>query len=266
LRWWLTGTDDFGAAVTTPPQTRPVKWERARVTSQGSLEVRVPGSRPFTGALALELLDSSGKRIAANFVNVATRTAPSPRIEVINPRLVALRFAPIEMREQGPDSAIHIGKFWAAGQAEVAYRVTLPDFVVEASPERVDLLAEMGTHAGTAKLDWPWRQKPIDYPQTDVHKYPGKVRVTISGENAGEVDLADDPADIRGFLSSVAGFHHASYGYLTRVTSVAAKGATELRIQIDGTKGISIYGEGMGRYGFDPVVFVHTSKDVRVGH
>ena len=264
LRWWLTGTDYFGAPVTTTQKTQPVKWERARVTSQGSLEVRVPGSRPFTGALALELFDSSGKRIAANFVNVATRTAPSPRIEVINPRLVALRFAPIEMREQGPDSAIHPGKFWAAGQAEVAYRLTLPDFVVAAGLEKIELLSEMGTHAGTAKLDWPWRQKPIDYPQTDVHKHPGKVHVTISGENAGEVDLADDPAVIEAF-SSVAGFHHGSYGYLTRVTSVAAKGATELRVQIEGTKGISIYGEGMGRYGFDPVVFVHTSNDVRVG-
>ncbi len=27
LRWWLTGTDDFGAAVSTAPETRAVKWE-----------------------------------------------------------------------------------------------------------------------------------------------------------------------------------------------------------------------------------------------
>ena len=25
------------------------------------------------------------------------------------------------------------------------------------------------------------------------------------------------------------------------------------------------YGEGMGRYGFDPVVLIHTSHDVRAG-
>jgi hypothetical protein len=265
LRWWLTGTDDFGAAVTTPPQTQPVKWERARVTSGIHLDVRVPGSRPFTGALAMELLDSSGKRIAANFVNVATRSAMSPRIEVLNPRTVALRFSPIEVREQGPESGVHAGKFWAGNQAYVSYRVMLPEWVIAAEPEKIDLLAEMATHAGTAKLDWPWRQKAVDYPQTDVHKYPGKARINIFGVDAGEVALADDPADSRGFLSSVAGFHYASYGYLTRIGAPAPKGPTDLTIRIFAPNGISIYGEGMGRYGFDPVVLVHTGKDVRAG-
>lgn len=263
LRWRLTGTDDFGRPVTTPPKTQPVKWERAHVTDQAPLEVRVPGPRPFTGALALELLDSAGKRIAANFVNVATRSAMSPRIEVINPQTVALRFAPIEMREQGPDSGIHQGKFWAAGQAEVAYRVALPPWVIAADPVQVELIAEMGTHAGTAKLDWPWRQKVVDYPQTDVKKYPGEAHVLIAGVDAGRAQLPDDPADIRGFLSSVATFHHGSYGYLTHFGAPVPKGASDLLIRIEGTKGLSIYGEGMGRYGFDPVVFVHTAKDVR---
>jgi hypothetical protein len=83
--------------------------------------------------------------------------------------------------------------------------------------------------------------------------------------DAGEVSLADDPADARGFLSSLAAFHHASYGYLTHVSANAPKGARDLTIRIEATKGISIYGEGMGRYGFDPVVYVHTSQDVRVG-
>lgn len=265
LRWWLTGTDDFGAAVTTPAQSQPVKWERARVTSGIHLDVRVPGSRPFTGALSMELLDSSGKRIAANFVNVATRSAMSPRIEVLNPRTVALRFSPIEVREQGPDSGTHPGKFWAGNQAYVSYRVMLPEWVIAAEPEKIDLLAEMATHAGTAKLDWPWRQKAVDYPQTDVHKYPGKARINIFGVDAGEVALADDPADSRGFLSSVAGFHYASYGYLTRIGAPAPKGPTDLTIRIFAPNGISIYGEGMGRYGFDPVVLVHTGKDVRAG-
>jgi hypothetical protein len=264
LRWWLTGTDDFGAPVATPPETQRVKWERLRVTNQAPLEVRVPGNRPFTGAVAMELVDASGKRIAANFVNVATRSSLSPRIEIVNPQLIALRFSPVEMREQGADSGIHAGKFWATGQAEVAYRVVLPEWVIAAGPEKVELVAEMATHAGTAKLDWPWRQKVVDYPQTDAHKYPGKVHIVIAGVDAGEVALEDDPADIRGFLSSFAGFHHGSYGYLTRVFAAPPKGSTELLIRMEASKGISIYGEGMGRYGMDPVVLVHTGRDVRV--
>ena len=102
----------------------------------------------------------------------------------------------------------------------------------------------------------------MDYPQTDIRKYPGKVHILISGADAGEVALPDDPADTRGFLSSVAGFHHASYGYLTRVSVPAPRGATELLIRILATNGVSIYGEGMGRYGFDPVVLVRTRQDV----
>jgi hypothetical protein len=42
-------------------------------------------------------------------------------------------------------------------------------------------------------------------------------------------------------------------------------GATDLTVRIFATNGISIYGEGMGRYGFDPVVIVHTGQDVRTG-
>jgi hypothetical protein len=266
LRWWLTGFDDFGTAVATPPQTQPVQWERARVTSGVNLEVRVPESRPFAGALAMELLDSAGQRIAANFVDIATRYAASPRVEVVDPRTVALRFAPTAFSEPVAESGKRAGKFWAAKQADVSYRVTLPDWVASADPEQIEVLAEIGTRAGAAKLDWPALRRPVDYPQTDVRKYPGKVRILISGVDAGEVSLPDDPADIRGFLSSVAGFHHASYGYLARVSAAAPKGATELIVRILATNGVSIYGEGMGRYGFDPVVLVHTRQEVRAAH
>jgi hypothetical protein len=143
--------------------------------------------------------------------------------------------------------------------------VILPDWVIAAGPQQMQLVAEIATRAGTAKLDWPQRQRAVDYPQTDVHKYPGSAHVVIGGMDAGNAVLADDPADARGFLSSVATFHYASYGYLTRLSAPAPKGASEVIIRIEGSKGLSIYGEGMGRYGFDPVVLVHTEKDVRAG-
>jgi hypothetical protein len=37
-------------------------------------------------------------------------------------------------------------------------------------------------------------------------------------------------------------------------------------IRIEADHGISIYGEGMGRYGMDPTLLVLTAKDVRSGH
>jgi hypothetical protein len=142
----------------------------------------------------------------------------------------------------------------------------MPEWLAAAGPVTIELIAEMGTHAGTAKLDWPWRQKAVDYPQTDTKKYPGEAHAVITGADAGKFALPDDPADIRGFLSSAAAFHHGSYGVIARFSAPAPKGTADLTIRIDGTKGLSIYGEGMGRYGFDPTVIVHTAKDVRTGN
>ncbi len=96
----------------------------------------------------------------------------------------------------------------------------LPDFVIAADPEKVDLVAEMGTHAGNAKLDWPWRQKAVRLSANGCSQISRQdPRNYWGASDAGEASLEDDPADARGFLSSAAAFHHASYGYLTRVSA-----------------------------------------------
>jgi hypothetical protein len=77
-----------------------------------------------------------------------------------------------------------------------------------------------------------------------------------------DIELPDDPADSRGVLSSVAEYHHGSYGYLVR-RSVAAAGGAEIRLVFEvPAEGLSIYGESMGRYTFDPTIFIHTARDL----
>ena len=83
-------------------------WRPYQVTFQKPLQVEIPSHRLFVGALAVELLVKGGKRIAANFINLICRpleddgavggvpspSGASPRVEVLAPRLVALRFDP----------------------------------------------------------------------------------------------------------------------------------------------------------------------------
>jgi hypothetical protein len=174
--------------------------------------VRVPGTRPLAGAIALELVDESGKRIAAKYVNVYAHSSSSPRIEVLGPRLVAIRFA-----------------------------------------------SQLATRAGDAKVDWPSRQKAVDYPQSEERTYPGTVRIQIGDAPATALSLSDDPADARGFLSSMERYHYANR-YASRVSAPALAGDIELRLE--GDHGLAVYCEGMGGYGADPVILVHTNRDL----
>jgi hypothetical protein len=271
LRWYLMGMNDLGEPFKMAPQTRAVKWNPYRVVEQTVFDAQIPGERPFVGALVMELLDQSGKRIAANFIPIAAKNAPAgrvgipeeERIEVLGPRLVALRFNANKVSESARFAGeSKPGKISATGEVAVEYRVPVPDFVQKAGPVRFDLIAELATRAGQAKVDWPQRQSPgVDYPQTEERKFPGTVRIRIGGADAGEVQLADDPADARGAISNMIGADAGSYGYVTRV-SAPAHAMSEVTVRFEATNGLSIYGEGMGRYGVDPVILVHTSNDV----
>src|SRR5262249_25671583 len=154
------------------------------------------GPRPFVGAIGVELLDGSEKRIAANFVNlVVRRGAPqpdstgkgatadrpetvvsSPRGEVLGPRQVALPFGPpdfasFEGQSLG-DSLGHASKVYFYGSGSVEYRLRLPDFAWDAGPKQLALLLELASKARDERLDWPARRNPLDYPQTDTRKHP----------------------------------------------------------------------------------------------
>ncbi|NQU24562.1 MAG: hypothetical protein HQ567_25035 [Candidatus Nealsonbacteria bacterium] len=289
LAWRIVGTDDLGRTVSTPRQQRPTVWDRCRVTFQEPLEVRVPKGRPFVGALTLELLDDDDCRIGANFVNLIVRqdvgdatdgrrgpSREAARVEVLSPRLVAVRFSPDDFtafRSDEPDWKWldNRGKFYTGGKCEVEYHVALPKFVREAIPSRIVLMAEMATKADDQRLDWPARRQSLDYPQTQTRKYAGKVAIRLLGRDTWELALPDDPADARGVLSHQARYQHGSYGYLVRQkvdltenealrAEVREKEFFPLSIRTLDEHGLSIYGRRLGRYPIDPTLIIETAK------
>ncbi len=295
LKRWLVGVDDLGREIRVELDSKPVVWRRYRVTPQPPLQVTLP-DRPFAGALGMELVDSEGKRLAANFVNVVTRRPQaaaqegraSERVDRIGPRRVALRVSPLSFtaamwkghgapsrlaRRAGPE------KFYFHGPGTVEYRFKVPKPVLEAGPMRLGLLAELATKARDERLDWPIEVNALDYPQTDGRKFPGTVNIYLNGQGLEPIELADDPADARGVLSHLAGTHHGSYGFLVQgelmlaavpgfVPRLRRHGEVRVVFEVpEGAKasGLSVYGERSGRFPLGPTLIVETERDIAWG-
>ena len=193
LKRWLDGVDDLGREVRIELDSRPVAWSRYRVTAQPPLLVTVP-ERAFAGAMAMELVDESGQRIAANFVNVVVEprcggVAAGQRTR-IDARHVAMRVSPRSVSAArwteagGPSrTVLRTGpdKFYFPGPGVLEYRFEVPPEVVEAKPVRLGFLVELGTRSHEERLDWPQEIDPRDRPQTDAKKHPGEMSVYING-------------------------------------------------------------------------------------
>ncbi|MEA1951804.1 MAG: glycoside hydrolase family 2 TIM barrel-domain containing protein, partial [Planctomycetota bacterium] len=311
LRWRIVGTDNLGQAVETPPRERAVVWRPYDVTFQKPLRVTVPTGRPFVGALTLELLDEKGERLGANYINlivrpISTKVLPSgevtsvtcsPRVEVLGPNRVVLRFdvddfSSFNSRRPLKHWLDRRGKFVGLGNCSVAYRVSLPVFVREAVPAKLILMTELATKSDDERLDWPAVRRRLDCPQTEERKHPGRVAASLLDERLWQLDLPDDPADSRGVLSHQNRFEHGSFGYLVRkkmdltrrhalreklcndpsftvefqaVPNPPAEGGDEKKdAEKKGTgekaAGISLFGERTGRYPIDPTIIIETAR------
>ncbi|MBN2296056.1 MAG: hypothetical protein JXM70_26730 [Pirellulales bacterium] len=303
LRWRIVGTDNLGQTVETPPRERPVVWQPYDVTFQKPLRVTVPTARPFVGALTLELLDDKGRRLGANYLNlivrpISTKVLPngevssvtsSPRVEVLGPNRVALRFDVDDFSSFNSQRPVkhwldRRGKFIGLGKCNVSYRISLPVFVREAIPAQLTLMTELATKSVDERLDWPATRGRLDCPQTEERKHPGRVAVSLIGEQLWRLDLPDDPADSRGVLSHQNRIEHGSFGYLvrkktdlTRQHALRKKLCNDPSFEImlravsnpdteDGTKeqaaGISLFGERTGRYPIDPTIIIDTARQL----
>jgi hypothetical protein len=290
LNTWLAAVNDLGGEINLRAAPKAVRWERYGVVAQEPIRMTVPELRNLSGAIVMELVDSDGARIAANFVNVAVRPQaqhgargePSPREEILDVRRVALRvaadsFAAVPWKGVGPNYLGRRGKFWGLGAGTVEYRFEVPRAVLDAGPQKITFLAELASKAGTQKLDWPIRRMEIDYPQTDGRKHPGIVHINVAGIEVDPMELPDDPADARGLLSHQAYFHHGSYGYLaSRALDLPAHPRVIERLRRDPTlrviltvpegdqaSGLTVHGERTGRYPLDPTVIIETAEAVK---
>ncbi|MEE9603131.1 MAG: sugar-binding domain-containing protein, partial [Thermoguttaceae bacterium] len=240
LRWRIVGEDSNGLSVSTDVKELPVNWHRYRTIVQKPLRGRVPGGPPFVGAVVLELVDEHGKQIAANFVNLIVRRMPpteedelaltaeqrrgldyNPPVEVIAPRLVALRFdvsdfAALRTDEPAWEWIQGRDKIFIRGNGEVEYHLELPSFVRQALPTKIMLVAELATKSNGQQLDWPSVRRPDDYPQTQQRKFDGSISVRLFDQEIWRLKLPDDPCDTRGVLSRQGQYQPGSYGFLVR--------------------------------------------------
>ncbi|MDZ7620703.1 MAG: glycoside hydrolase family 2 TIM barrel-domain containing protein, partial [Patescibacteria group bacterium] len=279
LRWRIVGIDDYGRPVASEPQTREMAWQRGTVTYQTPLRIRVPEGPNFVGALLAELLDAQNRRIAANYVNLIAdkaveadlgggldRSLPlRAYVEVLAPRLVALRIPPREFAAFQPalpepsTSAAAAGHF-AFDASEVEYRIALPDFVREAIPSQMVLMAELAATAGA--------------PNGRTELRSGTIQVSIWGHELWEASLPGHLADSRGVLSHHARFRDGAYGELLRRRidltplpqlreDIYQKASFPLlfRATTPETR-LSIFGRELGRYVIDPTLIIQTAKQI----
>ncbi len=273
LRWWIKGVDDAGEPVELEPRERPAEWSPYDVTMQKRIVVRL--NTPFVGAVGMELLDAEGQRLAANFQNIVVRpAAPAPRIERIDDRTVALRFAPGDFARRTFESArpAAAGKAHGQGAGSFEYRLQVPKAVAAAKPEAFTLRVEASSKAGREKVDWAERVNAQDYPQTDATAWPSTLAVALAGAEVGRKELADDPADARGVLSHLAKAEHGSYGELVTLegplpeparAAIAAGEPLVLKLEVPADAaqpgGLSIFGANTGAIPGDPVLLIRTA-------
>lgn len=276
LRWSLTQVFGGGAEqrITRGGGT-PIAWVAYGVTKLDPIRFRA-AAQPCVGALGLELVDASGERIAANFVNIVVKPEkPQPRIErsPSSKNGVMIRFTPNEFarrRWSGP-TASPPGKVVGQGRGFFEYHIRVPEAVAKAAPESISLWAELGAKAGREKVDWPERRNAQDYPQTDTRTWPSEVEFSVNGHRLAHSALADDAADARGVLSHLARFDHGSHGTLIGLggnlpeevrRALAAGQSLVIRLTVPDNAahagGLSVFGAGTGAYPSDLILTVRT--------
>jgi hypothetical protein len=264
----LIGFDREGEAVDRG--LLEVRDLETRVASRslGPIEVALPDGLAFAGAISAALRSApDGEPLARGLLPAIARGGPSPRVEILGDRrIVKLRFQPREyaatnflpVRDRRP-SLLRV-----PGEAAIEYLLEIPELIPLASIRRLGFEAELAAAGGGARLDWPERRRTGEHPQTDARKSPSTVAVEIAGRRAGEAELADAPADLRGVISFAEGFPHGLHGALVRVWAEGAAPAERLvsiRLRVaPGGHGLAVFGERMGRFLLDPALVVELAS------
>jgi hypothetical protein len=235
-------------------------------------EVKLPlpnGVKAFVGAIAVDLYDASGRRLACNYSNLVTPSVKNglPKAEWIEPirSSLAIRFSPTGFAKNTFKGArTKTGKFTATGAGEVEYKIAVPQ-QLRGKVAYVSFLGEIASRAGSAKVDWQSRPNVQDYPQTDVRKHPSRMSLVVNGrpigwrltdEAAAPGVLPDDPADARGVLSHIRHIDPGAYGYRLTTQQVAMPLGEFISVKFAADNGLSLYDGSTGRYPLPPTIIL----------
>lgn len=150
------------------------------------------------------------------------------------------------------------------GPAMASYEIALPEGIDWDAAGSAALRCELAACAGHERVDWKQRIRRPSTPQTDANnQFPSTVVAEINGETVAEIELPNDPADYRGFLSNA--FESAppsSYGYLQeiQVPLDLLKGRETVKVVFktkEGTEGgLRVFGPRSGRYPIGPELVI----------
>jgi hypothetical protein len=226
----LRAVNDLGGAVEFFSTPRQVSLDQGQVAPLEDIVMTVPQLRGLAGTLAFELLDATGRRLAANYALLRVRVsdAPmSPRIELFAPRRTALRVAP--------------GDHDAAETVEYSY--SLSPEIVAATPTHIEVLVELSASPAGA--------------------HNSSVRAILNGRVIGDVNLPDAPQGPAAFLGN-----GPRYGYLVKLSLdlsaadlASMRDAKSLSLRLEPVNGgFTVFGEKSGRYSIDPTIIVVTAN------
>jgi hypothetical protein len=247
LCWSLTGIDAQGRYVEgIASGRREIGFAPYRVERQAAVEFDAP--RDMAGAYLFLWVEDGEEKLCRNYVQFvfggAARSIPGAH-EVPPAAYTALRF-----EEYGGCHAWEGGSLiWIKGEGTAEYRVEWTE-----KAARGALIFEAGAREGAAAVK-----------VTDEVKFPSRIDVYLDGRRIGCAEPSDDPSDERAlFTNNLLGGNPFDYrrlgqfGYGERFEigipeALLVPGTHTLGFEC-GRGGMTLYGRGTGRYGFDPFV------------
>lgn len=283
LKWRADWIDHNGVRRDADKwETRSAVWKPYEVVDQPPVEISAPaGKGSAIGALLVELVDGD-RVLARNYINLCV-TRSLPAAEVMG-KAQAFRFRPGDFSawqwqesKTAMPAGVNTEKVCIRGSGHIEYQIATGNEGLQ-DIAAIELTAELAAKAGDEKLDWPERKRDVDYPQTDVKKWPTDLRISINGVEIHRETLSDDPADARGALSHHRQYHPGSYGWLVRakltdstainrIRETAADGVVTIRFEVPADAknkgGLAIFGDKLGRYPVMPTLILRGSKPAR---
>jgi hypothetical protein len=260
LHWQLSGIDSLGNIHTDLIRgSVPIEFPHRKVAPAHSIELEMPRA-PMLCKLSVSAIAPDGRVAAENFVqSLCTNIYPAAR-EEISQGLV-LRGHPADWSSANWNAGIsdrevsRVADFCYGGGAGF-YEWTLPLHGAELqNAHRVRVLCEASSC------------RP-DHPQTDVHRHPTTLKISLNHVRIYEAVVPDHPHDSRGVLSYLRGGFGA-YGYLIHaivegelLRNVIKRTEEFLRIRFrvpasaPHQGGLTIYGAECGRYPVCPTVII----------
>jgi hypothetical protein len=251
LFWSLTG---IGALGQYKPRmvlgSRPVAFKPFAVEKH-SIELEIP--QDVRGAYLFFWIEDGGEVLCRNYVQFVIDGAQCPLPEGLRAYpLPPAQYASARFEGyHGHYAQGGCSLLWACSPGSALYEVKWDE-----PAQRAAIVFEAGARQGIGAVK-----------VTDENRHPSAIDIYMDGRRIGRAEPSDDPCDERGLFTNAAlggtPFNYrrlGRFGYGERFEipipgDLLTAGKHTIEFVCDGG-GMTLYGQGMGRYGFHPCVVI----------